>query len=284
LLQGETGKAMTDIIKIGSAVLGGQSPLVLIAGPCVIESETHTLSIADKLKEITERVGISLIFKASFDKANRTSVTSYRGPGLEAGLKILDRVKSTTGVPVLTDVHDVSQVQPTAEVVDVLQIPAFLSRQTDLLLAAGSSGRIVNVKKGQFQAPWDMANAIEKVRSTGNHKIVLTERGTCFGYNNLVTDMRSLVIMRRFGCPVVFDATHSVQLPGGSGEKSGGQREFVSPLSKAAVAIGIDALFWEVHDCPEKALCDGPNSLPLSEVESLLKTIWSIDGIAKRHE
>ncbi|MBW2477768.1 MAG: 3-deoxy-8-phosphooctulonate synthase [Deltaproteobacteria bacterium] len=275
---------MTDIIKIGSAVLGGQSPLVLIAGPCVIESETHTLSIADKLKEITERVGISLIFKASFDKANRTSVTSYRGPGLEAGLKILDRVKSTTGVPVLTDVHDVSQVQPTAEVVDVLQIPAFLSRQTDLLLAAGSSGRIVNVKKGQFQAPWDMANAIEKVRSTGNHKIVLTERGTCFGYNNLVTDMRSLVIMRRFGCPVVFDATHSVQLPGGSGEKSGGQREFVSPLSKAAVAIGIDALFWEVHDCPEKALCDGPNSLPLSEVESLLKTIWSIDGIAKRHE
>ncbi|MBW2520994.1 MAG: 3-deoxy-8-phosphooctulonate synthase [Deltaproteobacteria bacterium] len=275
---------MTDIIKIGSAVLGGQSPLVLIAGPCVIESEAHTLSIADKLKEITERVGISLIFKASFDKANRTSVTSYRGPGLEAGLKILDRVKSTTGVPVLTDVHDVSQVQPTAEVVDVLQIPAFLSRQTDLLLAAGSSGRIVNVKKGQFQAPWDMANAIEKVRSTGNHKIVLTERGTCFGYNNLVTDMRSLVIMRRFGCPVVFDATHSVQLPGGSGEKSGGQREFVSPLSRAAVAIGIDALFWEVHDCPEKALCDGPNSLPLSEVESLLKTIWSIDGIAKRHE
>ncbi|MBW2451776.1 MAG: 3-deoxy-8-phosphooctulonate synthase [Deltaproteobacteria bacterium] len=275
---------MTDIIKIGSAVLGGQSPLVLIAGPCVIESETHTLSIADKLKEITERVGISLIFKASFDKANRTSVTSYRGPGLDAGLKILDRVKSTTGVPVLTDVHEVSQVQPTAEVVDVLQIPAFLSRQTDLLLAAGSSGRIVNVKKGQFQAPWDMANAIEKVRSTGNHKIVLTERGTCFGYNNLVTDMRSLVIMRRFGCPVVFDATHSVQLPGGSGEKSGGQREFVSPLSKAAVAIGIDALFWEVHDCPEKALCDGPNSLPLSEVEGLLKTIWSIDGIAKRHE
>ena len=275
---------MTDVIKVGSVLLGGQNPLVLIAGPCVIESETHTLSVAAKLKEIADRVGVSLIFKASFDKANRTSVTSYRGPGLETGLSILDRVKHTTGVPVLTDVHEVSQVQSAAEVVDILQIPAFLSRQTDLLLAAGNSGRVVNVKKGQFQAPWDMTNTIEKIRSTGNRKIVLTERGSCFGYNNLVTDMRSLVIMRRFGCPVVFDATHSVQLPGGGGEKSGGQREFVSPLSKAAVAIGIDALFWEVHDCPEKALCDGPNSLPLSEVEGLLRTILSIDDIAKKYE
>jgi 2-dehydro-3-deoxyphosphooctonate aldolase (KDO 8-P synthase) len=272
---------MTVILSAGQVSIGGDQPLVLIAGPCVIENETHTLKIATRLAEIAQRVGVGLIFKASYDKANRTSVTSFRGPGLINGLQILAKVKTTTGLPVLSDVHDVSQVKAAAEVLDILQIPAFLSRQTDLLVAAGETGKIVNIKKGQFQAPWDIEHTINKVRSTGNRRILLTERGASFGYNNLVTDMRSLVIMRRTGCPVVYDATHSVQLPGGAGSSSGGQREFVAPLSRAAVATGIDALFWEVHDNPDCALCDGPNSLPLDQVEDSLRQMLALDKIAK---
>ncbi len=272
---------MTKSLSIGTVSVGDDQPLVLIAGPCVIENEEHTLRIATALCEIAAKVGGALIFKASYDKANRTSVLSYRGPGLDEGLKILDKVKRETGLPVLSDVHDVSQVAAAAEVLDVIQIPAFLSRQTDLLVAAGKTGRVVNIKKGQFQAPWDVENAVDKVRSTGNEQIMLTERGASFGYNNLVTDMRSLVIMRRTGCPVVFDATHSVQLPGGSGSSSGGQREFVAPLSRAAVATGIDALFWEVHNAPDRALCDGPNSLMLSDVETLWRQMMALDRVVK---
>jgi len=273
---------MIRSIAAGPVTVGGDQPLVLIAGPCVIENEEHTLRIAASLAEMAEQVGGKLIFKASYDKANRTSVLSYRGPGLEAGLEILARVKQETGLPVLSDVHDVSQVAAAAEVLDVLQIPAFLSRQTDLLVAAGKTGKVVNIKKGQFQAPWDVKNAVGKVQSTGNDQIILTERGASFGYNNLVTDMRSLVIMRQTGCPVVFDATHSVQLPGGAGNSSGGQREFVAPLSRAAVATVIDALFWEVHDSPEMALCDGPNSLPLSDVAQLWQHMLALDKLVKK--
>ncbi len=273
---------MIRSIAAGPVTVGGDQPLVLIAGPCVIENEEHALRIAVSLAEMAEQVGGKLIFKASYDKANRTSVLSYRGPGLEAGLEILAKVKRETGLPILSDVHDVSQVAAAAEVLDVLQIPAFLSRQTDLLVAAGKTGKVVNIKKGQFQAPWDVENAVGKVQSTGNDQILLTERGASFGYNNLVTDMRSLVIMRQTGCPVVFDATHSVQLPGGAGSSSGGQREFVAPLSRAAVATGIDALFWEVHDAPEMALCDGPNSLPLSDVAQLWKQMLALDKLVKK--
>ncbi len=273
---------MIRSIAAGPVTVGGDQPLDLIAGPCVIENEEHALRIAVSLAEMAEQVGGKLIFKASYDKANRTSVLSYRGPGLEAGLEILAKVKRETGLPILSDVHDVSQVAAAAEVLDVLQIPAFLSRQTDLLVAAGKTGKVVNIKKGQFQAPWDVENAVGKVQSTGNDQILLTERGASFGYNNLVTDMRSLVIMRQTGCPVVFDATHSVQLPGGAGSSSGGQREFVAPLSRAAVATGIDALFWEVHDAPEMALCDGPNSLPLSDVAQLWKQMLALDELVKK--
>ncbi len=272
---------MTKILSAGPVRIGGDNPLALIAGPCVIENLEHTLALARSLQEIAGRVGASLIFKASYDKANRTSVTSYRGPGITEGLRILQQVKDETGLPVLSDVHDVSQIKPAAEVLDILQIPAFLSRQTDLLVAAGETGKIVNIKKGQFQAPWDMQNAIGKVKSTGNDQILLTERGASFGYNNLVSDMRSLVIMRQTGYPVVFDATHSVQLPGGAGSASSGQREFVAPLSRAAVATGIDALFWEVHENPAKALCDGPNSLHLDNVEQLWTQMLQIDGIVR---
>lgn len=272
---------MSKVLSVGPVNIGGANPLVLIAGPCVIENKDHTLTLARALQEIAARVGVGLIFKASYDKANRTSVQSYRGPGMDAGLKILRAVKEETGLPVLSDVHDISQVEPAADVLDVIQIPAFLSRQTDLLVAAGETGRIVNVKKGQFQAPWDMENAIGKVLSTGNDQVLLTERGASFGYNNLVTDMRSLVIMRSTGYPVVFDATHSVQLPGGAGSKSSGQREFVAPLSRAAVATGVDALFWEVHENPAKALCDGPNSLPLDAVEELLRQMLALDKIVR---
>jgi 2-dehydro-3-deoxyphosphooctonate aldolase (KDO 8-P synthase) len=279
--QQSSGWSMNKILSAGSIKIGGDNPLVLIAGPCAIESLEHTLRMARALREIAERVGASLVFKASYDKANRTSVKSYRGPGIVEGLKILQAVKEETGLPVISDVHDVTQVKAAAEVLDIMQIPAFLSRQTDLLVAVGETGRIVNIKKGQFQAPWDMENAIGKVLSTGNDKILLTERGACFGYNNLVSDMRSLVIMRQLGYPVVFDATHSVQLPGGAGSASSGQREFVAPLSRAAVATGIDALFWEVHDNPEKALCDGPNSLSLDSVEALLRTMLSLDEIVR---
>ncbi|PLX77399.1 MAG: 3-deoxy-8-phosphooctulonate synthase [Desulfuromonas sp.] len=272
---------MSEALNVGKLRIGGGDPLVLIAGPCVIENYEHTLRLAESLQQIASRVGVGLVFKASYDKANRTSVSSYRGPGLEQGLEILDRVKQVTGLPLLSDVHDVSQVWPASEVLDILQVPAFLSRQTDLLVAVGETGRVVNIKKGQFQAPWDVTHAIGKVRSTGNHRILLTERGASFGYNNLVADMRSLVIMRKTGCPVVFDATHSVQLPGGAGDSSGGQRDFVAPLSRAAVATGIDALFWEVHDNPDCALCDGPNSLPLEDVEELLGKMLELDRVVK---
>lgn len=273
---------MTRGVNVGTTTVGGGQPLVLIAGPCVIEDEEHALRMAGELAELARKVGGALIFKASYDKANRTSVLSFRGPGMEAGLRILEKVKRETGLPVLSDVHDAFQVAAAAEVLDVIQIPAFLSRQTDLLVAAGMTQKVINIKKGQFQAPWDVENAVGKVRSTGNEKIILTERGACFGYNNLVTDMRSLVIMRRTGCPVIFDATHSVQLPGGQGDASGGQREFVAPLSRAAVATGIDALFWEVHDAPDRALCDGPNSLPLGEVERLWRQMLELDAMIKK--
>jgi len=272
---------MSKVLFAGPVSIGADNPLVLIAGPCVIENKEHTLSLARALQEITARVGVGLVFKASYDKANRTSVKSYRGPGIDEGLKILRAVKEETGLPVVSDVHDISQVKAAAEVLDIIQIPAFLSRQTDLLVAVGETGCIVNIKKGQFQAPWDMENAIGKVISTGNEQILLTERGSCFGYNNLVSDMRSLVIMRKTGCPVVFDATHSVQLPGGAGSTSSGQREFVAPLSRAAVATGVDALFWEVHENPAMALCDGPNSLPLDAVEDLLRQMLALDKVVR---
>ena len=272
---------MVREVTVGEAVFGGGRPLVLIAGPCVIENLDHTLRTAEALKAITGRLGIGLVFKASYDKANRTSVNSFRGPGIDAGLKILARVKSDIGLPVLSDVHDITQIAPAAEVLDVLQIPAFLSRQTDLLAAAGATGRVVNVKKGQFLAPWDMKNAVGKLESVGNRNILLTERGASFGYNNLVVDMRSLPIMRETGCPVIFDATHAVQLPGGAGTASAGQRQFVGALSRAAVGAGIDGLFWEVHEDPDRALCDGPNSLPLDQVEAQLRQILAIDAIVK---
>jgi 2-dehydro-3-deoxyphosphooctonate aldolase (KDO 8-P synthase) len=268
----------------GNVTFGGGRPLVLIAGPCVVEEEGLTLRIADFLKTLTHELGIGFIFKASFDKANRTSVTSYRGQGMEEGLRILARIKRELGVPVVSDIHDISQVQSAAEVLDILQIPAFLSRQTDLLIAAGKTGKIVNVKKGQFLAPWDMRNAVDKIESTGNPKILLTERGASFGYNNLVVDMRSLPIMRETGCPVIFDATHAVQLPGGAGTSSGGQRQYVGALSRAAVATGVDGLFWEVHEDPAKALCDGPNSLYLKDLRGMLEEVMAIDEIVKGRE
>lgn len=250
--------------------------LFLIAGPCVIESAAATLEIAFALKEYARELDLPLIFKASYDKANRTSLSSYRGPGLEKGLEILARVKAEVGLPVLSDVHEVAQVAPAARVLDVLQIPAFLCRQTDLLVAAAKTGKVVNIKKGQFLAPWDMQPAVEKVRAAGNDQIILTERGASFGYNNLVVDFRSLPIMRSLGCPVVLDVTHSVQLPGGQGTCSGGQREFIAPLARAAVAVGVDGLFMEVHPDPAQALCDGPNSLPLSEVPALWRELKAL--------
>lgn len=264
-------------VKIGPVTVGGGQPLALIAGPCVIEDEAATLDLAGKIAEIAGRVGFPFIFKASFDKANRTSVNSFRGPGLEKGLAVLAQVREAVGCPVLSDVHSPEQVEPAAEVLDVLQIPAFLCRQTDLLQAAGRSGKPVNVKKGQFLAPWDMSHAIEKITATGNKNVLVTERGTCFGYNNLVSDFRSLVILRRFQVPVVFDGTHSVQTPGGQGASSGGQREFVAPLLRAAVAVGCDALFLEVHPTPDQALSDGPNMLPLQALESVLAAAQRID-------
>lgn len=253
-----------------SLVIGTGQPLLLIGGPCALESEDLARYVAATMQEICHRLGISYIFKASFDKANRTSLDSYRGPGLEKGLATLAKIRRETGVPIISDIHDVSQVDAAAEVLDVLQIPAFLCRQTDLLTAAARTGKTVNVKKGQFVSPWDMENAVNKMRGVGGKKIMLVERGASFGYNNLVVDMRSLPVMRSFGCPVIFDATHSVQLPGGAGGSSGGQREFIGTLSRAAVAAGIDGLFLETHPDPDKALCDGPNSIPLDRVEELL--------------
>ena len=254
----------------------GNGDLVMIAGPCVIESAAATLEIARALKEIAGELSLPLIFKASYDKANRTSLDSYRGPGLKQGLEILSRVKAEVGLPVLSDVHRVSEVAPVAEVLDVLQIPAFLCRQTDLVVAAAATGKVVNLKKGQFLAPWDLAPVVEKARSTGNGQILLTERGTMFGYNNLVVDFRSLPILRELGCPVVLDVTHSVQLPGGQGTCSGGQRRFIPALARAGVAVGVDALFMEVHPDPERALCDGPNSLPLTDVLPLWRELKAL--------
>ena len=256
-------------------------PLALIAGPCVIENEDATLRHAERLMTICNGLGMPLIFKASYDKANRTSVNAFRGPGLDAGLKILARVKDSLGIPVLSDIHSIEQVLPAAQVLDVLQIPAFLCRQTDLLVAAAETGKVINVKKGQFLAPWDMKNVVGKIAASGNDNILLTERGASFGYNNLVVDMRSFPVMRATGYPVVFDATHSVQLPGGQGTSSGGQREFVEFLSRAAVATGIDGIFMEVHEDPDKALCDGPNSIPLAELPALLKKLQAIDAVVR---
>ncbi len=262
--------------------LGDAYPLLVIAGPCVIESEELCLAVAGRMKEICRRLGLSYVFKASYDKANRTSVTSFRGPGLEAGLEILRKVKELHQVPILTDVHDESQIAAVAKVADILQIPAFLCRQTDLLVAAGESGCVVNIKKGQFTAPQDMERAAAKVMSTGNRRVCLTERGTTFGYHNLVVDMRSLPIMRGFGLPVIFDATHSVQLPSGQGGSSGGQREFIAPLLRGTLAVGVDGLFMETHPAPEQALCDGPNSMPLDEIEELLTSGRDIHELVRK--
>jgi len=270
---------MTRKISIGSAHIGGGGPPLIIAGPCVMENEDIALETARRLKEICGRVGLGLVFKSSYDKANRTSRNSFRGPGLEKGLRILSDIRSSVGVPVISDVHSVEEIKPASEALDALQIPAFLSRQTDLILAAGKTGRPVNIKKGQFLAPWDVKNIIEKFTSTGNEKLIISERGSSFGYNNLVVDFRGLPIMRSYGYPVVFDITHSLQLPGGQGTSSGGQREFAGPLARAAVAVGVDGLFMEVHPEPEKALCDGPNMMPLAEVEEMLRAVKKIHGV-----
>lgn len=267
--------------QVGNITIGGGAPLALIAGPCVIEDEPQTLYIARQLKELATKCRIPLIFKASFDKANRSSADSFRGPGMKPGLDILSQVKTETGLPIITDVHQTDQVAPVAEVADIIQIPALLSRQTDLLTETAKAGKPIHIKKGQFMAPWDMQNVVDKLEKAGNSQILLGERGTSFGYNNLVVDMRSLCIMRDLGYPVVFDATHAVQLPSGKGKSSGGQREFVYPLSRAAVAIGIDALFWEVHPEPEKARCDGPNSLPLHQLYELIGILKDIDSLIK---
>ena len=269
-------------MKLCGFEVGLDKPLFLIAGPCVIESEQLALDTAGQLKEITGRLGIPFIYKSSFDKANRTSVTGHRGPGIEEGLRILSEVKRQIGVPVLTDVHEYTPMEEVASVVDVLQTPAFLCRQTDFIIKACSVGRPVNVKKGQFLSPWEMKHVTDKAKSTGNEQIMACERGASFGYNNLVSDMRSLAVMRDTGCPVVFDATHSVQLPGAGGGKSGGQREFVPVLARAAVAVGIAGIFMETHPDPDQALSDGPNAWPLGKMESLLKALMQFDQIAKQ--
>jgi 2-dehydro-3-deoxyphosphooctonate aldolase (KDO 8-P synthase) len=269
------------IITVGKLQLGGGLPLAVIAGPCVVESKESALRHAAALQEKADRVGVPYIFKSSYDKANRSSLNSFRGPGLEEGLEILAAVKKKIGVSILTDVHESNQVARVKEVADILQIPAFLCRQTDFVVAVANSGSVVNVKKGQFLAPWDMRNIIEKIRSTGNDQILLTERGASFGYNNLVSDMRSLVVMRELGYPVVFDATHSLQLPGGLGNASGGERKYIPALARSGVAAGVDALFMEVHEDPDRALSDGPNSLALENFESLLKVVKQIDSLVK---
>jgi len=268
-------------MKICGFETGLDQPLFLIAGPCVIESEQLALDTSAELKAITERLGIHFIYKSSFDKANRSAGDSFRGPGLEQGLRILQKVKQETGVPVITDVHEDTPIDEVADVVDVLQTPAFLCRQTNFIQKVASAGKPVNIKKGQFLAPWDMKNVVDKAQSTGNKQIMVCERGVSFGYNNLVSDMRALAVMRDTGCPVVFDATHSVQLPGGQGTSSGGQREHVPVLARAAVAAGISGLFMETHPDPDKALSDGPNAWPLDRIESLLKTLIAVDNIVK---
>ncbi len=268
----------TKKIRVGKVTIGGGGPLVLIAGPCVIESEAATLATAGKLKELASRLDIPFIFKSSFDKANRLSGDSYRGPGLKKGLAVLRRVKRELKIPVLSDVHCAQEIKEAAEVLDIIQIPALLCRQTDMLVGAAKTGKAVNIKKGQFLAPWDIAPLIKKAESAGNRSIIITERGFCFGYNNLVSDFRSLKVMREFGYPVIYDATHSVQLPGAKGGSSGGQREFVAALSRAATAFGCDGLFLEVHVRPDKALCDGPNMIDLKQLSALLTQLKAIEG------
>lgn len=274
----------TKTVHVGKIAIGGDAPLAVIAGPCVIESRDAALRHAAALKERADRAGVPYIFKSSYDKANRSSVHSFRGPGLERGLAILAQVKAEIGVPILTDVHEIAQVAAVRQVADVLQIPAFLCRQTDFVLAVARSGKVVNVKKGQFLAPWDMGNVIEKIRSAGNEQILVAERGASFGYNNLVSDMRSLVALRELGYPVVFDATHSLQLPGGLGNASGGERKYIPALARAGVAAGVDALFMEVHEDPEHALSDGPNSLRLENFEALLRMVKQLDALVKSAE
>ena len=269
-------------VKINKIRIGNGNPLLLIAGPCVIESERECCNTAKRLKEITAELDIPFIFKSSYDKANRTSIDSPRGPGLKKGLKILKNIKDKLNLPILSDVHSKDEIKDAAKVLDVIQIPAFLCRQTDFVIAVAKTKRIVNVKKGQFLSPWDTKNIIKKIESTGNKNILITERGFSFGYNNLVADMRSIPIMRQFGYPVVFDATHSVQLPGGAGTASGGQREFVAHLARAAAAVGCDGIFMEVHPCPEKALCDGPNMINLDNLFLILKQLKEIDNLVRR--
>jgi 2-dehydro-3-deoxyphosphooctonate aldolase (KDO 8-P synthase) len=272
----------TRAVRIGAVTIGGGAPLALIGGPCAIENEKHALMVAERLQRMTGDAGVPFIYKSSYDKANRSSIHSYRGPGLAEGLRILQKVKDETGLAVLSDVHDVSEVAPAAQVLDVLQVPAFLCRQTDLIVACARSGRPVNVKKGQFVAPRDMVNVVEKVRASGSEDLLLTERGSSFGYNNLVVDFRGLPIMRGFGYPVVFDATHSVQLPGGQGDRSGGERQYVQALARAAVAVGVDALFMEIHEDPDRTLddgrplSDGPNMLRLDDLPRLLDELRAI--------
>ena len=273
----------TNPVTTGPFKIGGGNPLALIAGPCVIESEKGAMGIAEKLKRITEELNVPFIFKASYDKANRSSIKSFRGPGLIEGLKILKKIKSDLGIPVLSDVHKEEEVEPAAEVLDVLQIPAFLCRQTDLLVKASESGKPVNVKKGQFMAPWDMKNVVDKLEASGNTNILLTERGATFGYNNLVVDMRSLVLMREYGYPVVFDSTHSLQQPGGQGTRSGGQREMIPDLARGAVGVGCDALFMETHPDPDQALSDGPNMLKLELLPELLEQLIALDQVVREH-
>jgi 2-dehydro-3-deoxyphosphooctonate aldolase (KDO 8-P synthase) len=272
----------THEIALGNLRLGGGNPLFLIAGPCVIESEAHARKMAEKVAKIAADAGVPYIFKASYDKANRSSIKAFRGPGAIEGLRILAKIKTDLKLPVLTDIHEVSQAQAAAEVCDVLQIPAFLARQTDLLEAAGRTGRVVNIKKGQFLSPWDMGNVAEKVAATGNTKILLTERGTSFGYNNLVVDVRSFPVMQKLGYPVVFDVTHSIQIPGGLGHASGGQPEFIEPLARAGVAAGADGIFLETHDNPAAALSDGPNALPLEQLPALLMKLKQLGMLVRR--
>ncbi|MFP4225338.1 MAG: 3-deoxy-8-phosphooctulonate synthase [Desulfobacterales bacterium] len=267
---------MTQPVKIGGFSIGSGCPFALIAGPCVIENHETPYEIAARLKQLTDQLDIPYIFKASYDKANRTSIHSFRGPGITEGLKVLSRIRKELGVPVLSDIHQLADVAPAGRVLDVIQIPAFLCRQTDLLVEAAKTGKPLNIKKGQFLSPWDMTNVVEKIRHAGNNQILITERGAMFGYNNLVSDFRSIPIMQKTGCPVVFDATHSVQLPGGAGTASGGQREFAPLLARAAIAVGADALFIEVHPDPDQALSDGPNAIKLDDVEKLLIRLKNI--------
>lgn len=267
-------------VSVRGAAIGGKNPLAIIAGPCVIENEEITFSTAQKLKAICGALGLPFLFKSSYDKANRTSLSSFRGPGIDRGLRILAELRSKFDIPLVSDVHSVDEARHASEVLDMLQIPAFLCRQTDLILAAANTGKAVNIKKGQFLAPWDIEHVIGKFTSTGNHNLLITERGTSFGYHNLVVDFRALPIMRSFGYPVIFDVTHSLQLPGGQGKRSGGQREFAEPLARAAVAVGVDGLFIEVHPDPEKALCDGPNMIGLAGLEKMLAALKGLDEMS----